>query len=432
MNPKAKYLLIGLIVGLLAVTAAWKMFGASATGAAKQFLLQTASSSINGTLSVGDVEFSLPGSLVVRQVELKDKSGALIAAAKTLTLDLDVSDLLSRSFDISRIRKVSLDGLTFNLSRDKESRWNVTEALPKSTAPSPLVFRGLVVASNAVVTVLTAESRYEFKNADGTIDYVKYPDIALDLKAKSGSAGITAKGIWNFSGGGNVQVSADRVEPASYSPNIPLKGALTTNFVLTGTTDNPIATGTFQNPSGSAGDIAYTDATGDFSLSGNILSLSNARMNALGGSLTASGPIYLDTLRYVQKVSGQNIDSAHLSDRDIHGRINFQSEAQGQGAQPGISADGAFQMGAGSISGVAFEALTGNFSKRGSYTRYYNIRVTIAGQTIYIGDADSLEALKIPFLNLTLPGMLPGTLPGVPQTPQLPSLPKVPSLPKLF
>ena len=432
MNPKAKYLLIGLIVGLLIVTAAWKMFGASATGAAKQFLLQTASSSINGTLSVGDVEFSLPGSLVARQVELKDKSGALIAAAKTLTLDLDVSDLLSRSFDISRIRKLSFDGLILNLNRDKERRWNVTEALPKSSAAPLSIFRGMLVASNATVTILMAENRYEFKNVDGTIDFAKHPDLSLDLKAKSGSASITAKGLWNFSGGGNIQVSVDRVEPASYSPNIPLTGALTTNFVLSGTTDKPTATGTFQNPSGSAGAIAFTDAAGDFSLSGSTLSLSNTRMNALGGSLTASGPIYLDTLRYVQKVSGQNIDSAHLSDRDIHGRINFQAEAQGQGAQPGISADGAFQMGAGSISGVTFEALTGNFSKRGSYTRYYNIRVTIAGQTIYIGDADSLEALKIPFLNLTLPGMLPGTLPGVPQTPQLPSLPKVPSLPKLF
>ncbi|MBP2667100.1 MAG: hypothetical protein H6Q76_2080, partial [Firmicutes bacterium] len=174
MNPKAKYLVLGLIVGLLAVTAAWKMFGASATGAAKQFLLQTASSSINGTLSVGDVEFSLPGALVVRQVELKDKSGALIAAAKALTLDLDVSDLLSRSFDISRIRKVSFDGLILNLSRDKEKRWNVTEALPKASAAPLSIFRGVLAASNATVTVLMAENRYEFKNIDGTIDFAKH------------------------------------------------------------------------------------------------------------------------------------------------------------------------------------------------------------------------------------------------------------------
>jgi hypothetical protein len=427
MSMKFKYPLIGLVVVFVALTAGWKVFGASMTGTTKQFLLQTASNSINGTLSVGDVEFALPGALIANQVEVKDKSGALIASARTLALDLDLSELLSRSIDIGRIKKIRLEGLVLHFSRDKEHRWNATEALPHSTTAVPAVFRGLVILSNATVAVVMPDNRYDFKNVDGSIDCAKYPDIGLDLKAKSDASALTAKGTWNFSGGGKVEVTADKIDPTAYSPNIPLKGVLTTKFVLTGTTDIPTAKGLFQIPVGSLNELAFTDATGDFSYSGSILSLSNVRMNAFGGSLSTSGPLQLDTLRYTQTISGQNIDSAQLSEKDIQGRINFTAEAQGQGAQSS-NADGTFQMGSGSMSGVAFEALTGTFAKRGGNTRYYNLRVTIAGQTIYIGEADSLTSIKIPLLNLALPN----SLPIAPKTPQFPVVPKNPVLPKIF
>jgi hypothetical protein len=420
MSSKLKFTLIGLLAFLLVAAAAWKLSGASVAGIARQYLLEAASKSIVGTLSIGSIDFSMSGSLVANQVELKDASGGLIASARTVTLDLDVSDLLSRHFDFSRIRKVSYDGLILNLSRNKELHWNVTEASPKTSADVSALFRGQVIATKATVTISTTESHYEFKNVDGTLDFAKYPDIALDLKATSGGAALAAKGTWNFNGGGNVQVSANGVELETFAPNVPLKGPVTTNFTLTGTTDKPMAKGSFQIPEGSLGGKTFSNASGDFSVDSSTLSLSNTTAEALGGSVSTSGTIALDTLKYSQKVSGQNVDSAHLSDKDIQGRLSFTADVYGQGFLGESNADGTFRMGAGSIYGVAFEALTGNFSKRGSRTRFYNMRVTIAGQTINIGDANSLEELKIPFLALVLPHIIS----GVP-FPLIPLLPKI-------
>ena len=428
MNSKWKYALVSLVVAGLGLTVLWRLSGDSLARIVKQQLLQTAATSVTGVLSVGTVDFSRSGSLVANQVELKDKSGALIAAARTLTIDLDMSDLLSRRLDISRIRKLTLDGLVLHISRNKDLRWNITETTTKPSATPAVVFRGKVLASNATVTVETTDSRYVFNSVDGNIDFANYPNLAMDLRSNSGDSALAAKGTWDFSKGGNMQVSANKTELGSFAHNIPLKGPITAKFVLDGTTDKPTVSGSFQIPEGNLNNTVFSDALGNFSLTGSKLSLSGVKMNALGGSITVNGPVAIDTLLYSLKISGQNVDSAYLSDKDIRGRIGFTADAQGLGVKEGPTADGTFQMGAGSISGVAFEALTGNFAKRGAHVRYYNIRVTIAGQTIYIGDADSLDDLKIPFLTLVLPGVAP----AVPKLPQGPSLPKLPALPRLF
>ena len=60
--------------------------------------------------------------------------------------------------------------------------------------------------------------------------------------------------------------------------------------------------------------------------------------------------------------------------------------------------------------------------------RAANFKNLYEKKTIYIGDADSLDDLKIPFLKLVLPGVIP----AVPKLPQVPSLPKLPALPRLF
>jgi len=70
-----------------------------------------------------------------------------------------MSDLLSRRLDISRIRKLTLDGLVLHISRNKDLRWNITETTTQTSATPAVVFRGKVLAGNATVTVELQESR---------------------------------------------------------------------------------------------------------------------------------------------------------------------------------------------------------------------------------------------------------------------------------
>ena len=430
MKSSAKFVLIGAVALIAAGLAFWHFSGASLTGVARQLILQTAGKSINGTLTLGEVDFSLPGDLTAQQVAVHDKAGALVAAARKLTIRLDLGDILSRSLDIGRVRNVRLEGLTLQLNRDRQERWNVSETLRRPTAEPaapPALFRGRVEVADAAIAIVTPDSRYEFKQVNGTLDFANYPDIALDLKSRQGSADLAAKGVWNFSGGGKIEASVAGADPAAFTANSPLKGAVTTRFRLEGTTAKPTAQGSFSIPAGSLGDTAFRDAAGEFSWADGTLTLAGTTLNALGGSIATSGPIALDTRRFSQTVSGRNLDSSQLSDKDIQGRLNFSAQASGQGDGDHTNADGTFSMGAGSISGIAFEALTGNFAKRGPAMRYYNLRATIAGQVIAIDDADSLNSIKTLFRLPLVPGK-----PELPKTPAVPSLPKLPALPRLF
>ena len=118
MKNPVKLVLIGIIALIAAGLAFWQFSGASLTGIARQVILQTGKS-INGTLTLGAVDFSLAGELTVQQVAVHDKGGALVAAARKLTLKLDLGDILSRSLDLGRIRTVRLEGLTLQLNRDQ-------------------------------------------------------------------------------------------------------------------------------------------------------------------------------------------------------------------------------------------------------------------------------------------------------------------------
>lgn len=136
MNKQIKFSLIALVALVLLAFAGWQLFGASLTETVKQKLIQTASNSLNGSLSVGAVDFSTSGSLTAKQVALKDKTGALVASVQSLSIQFDLSDLLSRRFDVERVRSVNLDGMLLNLDQNKQKQWNATTVLKSATQPA--------------------------------------------------------------------------------------------------------------------------------------------------------------------------------------------------------------------------------------------------------------------------------------------------------
>ena len=119
MKNPVKLILIAIFALIAAGLAYWQFSGASLTGVARQLILQPAGKSINGTLTLGEIDFSLSGDLTAQKVAVHDKAGALVAAARKLTIRLDLGDILGRSLDIGRIRTVRLEGLTLQLNRDR-------------------------------------------------------------------------------------------------------------------------------------------------------------------------------------------------------------------------------------------------------------------------------------------------------------------------
>ena len=92
-----------------------------------------------------------------------------------------------------------------------------------------------------------------------------------------------------------------------------------------------------------------------------------------------NGTVVPKTMEYIQKVNGQNIDAALLTDRDVQGRADFAATISGVGDWDKANGDGNFKMNSGSVKGISFNGLTGNFTKRGRNTEFANLKFNMLG-----------------------------------------------------
>ncbi len=158
----------------------------------------------------------------------------------------------------------------------------------------------------------------------------------------------------------------------------PLKGPLAFQAKVSGTTANPAASGTFTLPQGSFGAVTFANGRGSFAYAGGTLTLSDTHATAWDGALSLQGDIVPATQQYNMTASGRGVDAALLSEKDIRGRTDFDARLNGKGASGG-HAEGSFQMGEGSFSGIPFLSMTGDFVKQGEQMSFHNIVVNTVG-----------------------------------------------------
>lgn len=175
-----------------------------------------------------------------------------------------------------------------------------------------------------------------------------------------------------------LNASSPHFDPAAIAGDS-FQGPIAFSARIEGPAITPLAKGQFSIPQGSFGAVAFTNVSGDFSYNAGVLTLSNTRGNAWDGTLQVAGDVVPETKRYKMNVDGSGVDSALLTDKDIKGRVNFAAYITGQGTTGG-NADGSFNMGEGSFSGIPFTSMAGNFAKQGDKVSFSNITVhTLAG-----------------------------------------------------
>ena len=227
-------------------------------------------------------------------------------------------------------------------------------------------------------------SDYEISNATGGF---RKQGNRLDLS----NVGVTLSGqrlsvggsVMLASGGGppqlNLTIASGGLNANVFNPNSALKGLIAFQATVTGTPEKNQARGNFQIGSGALGELAFAAASGGFSYVEGVLTLSGARAQCLGGSLSLTGTVIPKTMEYRQQVNGSNIDAAQLTDRDVQGRADFSATISGVGDWDKANGDGNFKMNSGSVKGISFNGLTGNFSKRGKQTEFTNLKFNMLG-----------------------------------------------------
>ena len=177
----------------------------------------------------------------------------------------------------------------------------------------------------------------------------------------------------------NLQISSSGMNTTVFNPNSALRGSIAFQATLTGTPENNQARGNFQMASGALGELAFSGASGGFSYGNGLLTLVGGRAQCLGGIVTLNGTLVPKTMEYHQQVNGQNIDAGQLTDRDVQGRADFAAKISGVGDWDKANADGNFKMNSGSVKGIPFNGLTGNFTKRGRQTEFQNLKFNMLG-----------------------------------------------------
>ena len=227
-------------------------------------------------------------------------------------------------------------------------------------------------------------SDYTFSDATGSFhkqgNRVDLSNVGVTL---SGQRLSVNGGITLAAGGAspqiNLNISSAGLSAMVFNPNSALKGVIAFQATVTGTLEKNQARGNFQIASGALGQLAFSGASGGFSYVDGLLTLAGGRAQCLGGTISLNGTVVPKTMEYHQQVTGQSIDAAQLTDRDVQGRADFAATIAGVGDWDKASGDGSFKMNAGSVKGIAFSGLTGNFTKRGRQTEFTNLKFNMLG-----------------------------------------------------
>ena len=320
---------------------------------------------------------------------LTDGEGSFSYAGEVLTIQNATLKALGGALAISGTMEPQTS--RYNL---KVSGQNVDGAILTNQGVSGRMSFEATVSGAADASTMTASgvfalpsakiSDYDISNATGSF---RKQGNRLDLS----NVGVTLSGqrlsvggsVTLATGGGspqlNLTISSGGLNANVFNPNSALKGSIAFQATVTGTPQKNQARGNFQIGSGALGELAFSAASGGFSYVDGVLTLSGGRAQSLGGSLALSGTVVPKTMEYRQQVTGTNIDAAQLTDKDVQGRADFAATISGTGDWDKANGDGNFKMNSGSVKGISFNGLTGNFSKRGRQTEFTNLKFNMLG-----------------------------------------------------
>lgn len=183
-------------------------------------------------------------------------------------------------------------------------------------------------------------------------------------------------------------------DPSAFISGITIARPLALQVQISGPMSQPNIGGNFSLAQISFSDMNVDNVTGNFRYADNKVLLQQVQGTAYQGTLAANGSVVPDDQSYELDVSGQNLNSSRLTDKDVQGPLAFNGHVSGKGES--AVTRGNFSIHDGKTYGIAFQKLTGLFVKRGTATDISAIAVQTAYGTLYPEQLsqEALERLK--------------------------------------
>jgi hypothetical protein len=402
-SKKARIALAVALAILVAFGLWWNSFLNRMAAVAQAQLVAKANENVNGKVTVGKVEFSIFGTLVADNVTVSDRQNAVVGKSERVSVRFALGDVLAGRADLSAVKSVRLENAVVTLASGEDGRWN-WEDIVKSSKDQPMTFRGTVDFKQGTLLVRQDKSERKLEAVNGGIDFARYPTLAFDLTAKSGSTPFAVKGAWATEQGGEVAVKADQASLA----DVPLALLGAGDMKLTGGTARNVtvtvrkkdgkfslaADGTVEKLAATVEGYKLTEGAGKVSMADGKVALKDASVLVNGQKMTAGGTMTMAEagLTLDVNVAATAFDMAALAATPLKGPLAFQAKLTGTPDRP--RAKGSFTMAKGSFGEVAFTNGSGNFSYGGGTLTLSDTKATAWDGTLSV-QGDIVPATKL-------------------------------------
>lgn len=192
----------------------------------------------------------------------------------------------------------------------------------------------------------------------------------------------------------NMAFSLPDADPAALVAGLTAQRPFAIQIQVGGQLTEPEITGAFSLPQISFSGMTVDEVNGNFRYIDNRIALQDVNGAFQQGRLSAAGSVFVDNQSYELDVTGSDLESSRLTDKDVKGPLDFTGHVTGRGQE--AVTKGNFVIHNGKAYGIAFQQLTGFFVKRGAAMELSDLAVRTAFGTFYPEQLNQevLERLK--------------------------------------
>ena len=185
------------------------------------------SSALDAKFEAGRIEITGWNSLELHDFTLYDKQGQKMITGGTISVSVNVFDLLRGRSVIETLTDVKASGSALFLRRGAGGRWNIEDFTEKKREEAA-VFHGRLIIKNSSIQVLAPEGQWLVDDIQGEADFSLYPAIAVTMQGSRGQSAAQIKGTVNTQGRSGVEITADNIVIDDYLAALPVveNGAL--------------------------------------------------------------------------------------------------------------------------------------------------------------------------------------------------------------
>lgn len=212
----------------------------------------------------------------------------------------------------------------------------------------------------------------------------------------------------------DLAVQSAGFEPAALGQGIPVQGKIAFEARLAGTAAKPIVDGKFNLSEGSIAGYQVRNALAKLQLSDGKVTIETAKADTLGGSLSASGKVEIDSRRYNVQVKGNDIDTRALGlVPGLSGQAAFELQLDGERDLQEATINGVISLTHGDWQGIAYDSFAASIYKKGLHTTVDYITASLGQGTLTGKGAINGEQINVSLIGHNLPlALLTPAVPG--------------------